>query len=212
VVQDERARLLDLESGQFFALDPVGTQMLRGALAGEPAEAMALLAAEYEVAPERVEADRGRLLEQMQRRGLLAAARPRRSCPRLPGRLALFCWLAWAWICLRLFGWAGTVRLWRRSAGPAPAALAIAEAGDVVETVSRAVQAAAAGHVLNAQCKERALVCWHLLHRRWGLPAQLVLGVMLYPFEAHAWVECGPWTATDERTNCEAYLPVARYR
>ena len=51
----------------------------------------------------------------------------------------------------------------------------------------------------------------HLLRRHFHVPASLVLGVMFYPFQAHAWVEWGPWTFSDDRDRCEVYIPVARF-
>jgi hypothetical protein len=65
---------------------------------------------------------------------------------------------------------------------------------------------------LNTQCKERAVVAWHILRNRWDLPAELVVGVRAFPFEAHAWVECGPWTVTDEGSRCEVFTPAVRYQ
>jgi hypothetical protein len=81
-----------------------------------------------------------------------------------------------------------------------------------VEAVSRAVQEAAAAHLLNTECKERSLVAWRILREHFGLPAELVVGAIPFPFQAHAWVECGSWTVTDERANCETFTPIARYR
>ena len=37
-------------------------------------------------------------------------------------------------------------------------------------------------------CLQRSAAWTHLL-RRYGVPAQLVIGVRTFPFEAHAWVE-----------------------
>jgi hypothetical protein len=211
IVRDDRARLLDLNRGRFYALDPVGTQMLTLALEAGPAAMVGRLAHEYGVAPERVREDWRRLGGELTRKGLLATAPTSPERRKVPGRLTLFWLLAWAWLCVRVFGWAGTVRLWRRGDRPAGPPLPDAEAGRTVEAIGQAIQQAAAVHPLNAQCKERALVGWRFL-RRLGLPAELVIGVMLYPFQAHAWVECGPWTVTDAALVCSAYTPAARYR
>ena len=56
------------------------------------------------------------------------------------------------------------------------------------------------------------MVAWRLSKNRWGLPAELVIGVLAFPFQAHAWVECGPLTVTDERSRCEMFTPAARYQ
>ena len=44
-----------------------------------------------------------------------------------------------------------------------------------------------------------------------GLPARLVMGVALYPFEAHAWTECGDRIVGDDRARCAQFAPVSVY-
>jgi hypothetical protein len=68
-----------------------------------------------------------------------------------------------------------------------------------------------ARHPLSTECKERALVGWWLLAWRFGIASDLVVGAQPYPFEAHAWVECGDWLLADDRDLCESFVPVARY-
>jgi hypothetical protein len=68
--------ILDLASGSYFGLDPVGTSMWRllagGATLAETAEAMA---GEYEVEQPRLEADLLALAERLVAQGLLAPTR-----------------------------------------------------------------------------------------------------------------------------------------
>jgi hypothetical protein len=210
LLQDGLARLLDLEHGRFYALNGTGTRLLTLALELDPGRAVGQVARERGVDEQRVGADWARLLGALQHRRLVLTRGPAYRRP-LPSGMGFWLLLALAWLSLRLFGWARTVRLWQgerhRAAEPWQAGMA-----PVVRRLDQGVRAAAAVHPLNPQCKERAIVAWHILRNRWGLPAELVVGVLAFPFEAHAWVECGPLTVTDDRSRCELYLPAARYQ
>lgn len=205
---DHRLRLVDLEGGRFYALDPIGTDLLEGALDGRLDDAVARVASEYAVPSEQVFADWMVLLHDLRRRRLVVLPATWR---RLPSRIRLAWLLAQAWLSVRLLGWGAAVRFWRRGREHVPGRSLPAQAGEVVHALDRAVQEAAAGHWLNVECKERALVGWYVLSAEFGLPAELVVGIIPFPFQAHAWVECGPWTITDERTQCDLYTPVAHY-
>jgi hypothetical protein len=211
VVQEDTAQLLDLGRGRFFALDPTGTKLVQGVLKDGAMRAIPTVAAEYGVPVEQVRQDWEQLAAEL-RRARLIEATPPRPRKRLPGGWSVFLLLTAGWICVRVFGWARTVRLWQGERRPAQRAWSVAEAGDAVREVSELVKEIASQHPLNTQCKERSLVGWYLLRDGLGLPAELVVGVQAFPFQAHAWVECGPWTVTDDRTNCETFTPAIRYR
>ena len=209
LIQDDMSRLLDLERGRFYALDPTGTRLLSLALEAGSDEAVRRVAGEAGVEVEIVRDDWDALLGQLRSRRLIVDAGPPPS-HIIPGRLGLLLLLALAWVSLRVFGWARTVRLWRIGrvdrAGPWVEGLAPTVVG-----LDEAVRTAAASHILNTQCKERAVVAWHLLRNRWGLPAELVVGILAFPFQAHAWVECGPMVVTDDPSRCALYTPARRY-
>ncbi len=210
VCQDGEARLLDMGRGKFYGMGPLSTRVLTLALDRGPDEAASQVAREHEVPEEQVRRDLGAFLQGLRRKGLIAR-RPARWV-RPPGRVRCLLLLTWAWLSLRLFGWAGSVRLWKRwHAGMRPG-WGPEETAAAVRAVDGAVRASAARHPLNPQCKERALVGWHLLRGAHGLPAHLVVGLELYPFSLHVWVECGPWVVTDDPARCATYSPVARYR
>jgi hypothetical protein len=211
ILHDGHARLMDLQRGQFFTLDAIGAEMLTLALERSPRELVSIIAQAYGANPDQVRADWARLSGELRRDGLIEVVARPFNPGVVPGRMRLFFLLALAWLCLRLFGWAGTIRLWRRGTRLISGTRSAVAIRDVVETVGRAVQDAAAQHVLNAECKERSLVAWRILCEQFGLPATIVVGAIPYPFQAHAWVECGPWTITDERANCDAYIAVARF-
>ncbi len=209
VMQDDLARLLDLNRGRFFALNASGSRLLVLALQSGPAEAVRRVARDCDMAEEDVRADWTKLLGTLRRRRLVATEVPaaRRG---LPGRLRLGLLFTLAWISLRLLGWARTLRLWRLGRTPAPEPWQGGVA-PLVQRLDQAILVSAATHPLSLQCKERAVVAWHILRNRWNLPAVLVIGVMPFPFEAHAWVECGPMTVTEERARCETFQRAIQY-
>jgi Transglutaminase-like superfamily/Coenzyme PQQ synthesis protein D (PqqD) len=212
ILHDGQARLMDFHRGRFFTLDAVAAEMLTLALERAPGELVSDLASKYGVDPHEVNGDWVRLANELRRDGLLVPVESR-PCPvAAPGKVRLFVLLAMAWLSFRLFGWAGTIRIWRRAARAECRNQPDAHSRPVVESIGRAVRNAAAGHLLNTECKERSLVAWYLLRHQFGLPTEIVAGAIPYPFQAHAWVECGPWTITDERANCDAYVPVARFQ
>lgn len=102
---------------------------------------------------------------------------------------------------------ATTVRRGRRLLGPAGAAWTPA---DVAEAISLA-RLMLRWTVVPAKCLEQSLVvCWFMARR--GVPAELVMAVRKYPFEAHAWAR---WdgvalTAPPER-NPEQFRIITRY-
>ncbi len=208
VVQDEAARALDTRRGKFHALDPVGTRMLLAALEGGTEAMIRTIARDYQTPEAQVRADWAALVNQFHRAGLLETVR-RVARPASAGRFAIWVRLALARLSFALLGWERAVSLWGRGARP-DRAVAPADWEPAVAAISERVRRSASRHPLNPQCKERALVCWHLL-RRAGLPARLVMGVMLYPFTAHAWAECQGRIVGDEGARCEQFVPVAVY-
>jgi hypothetical protein len=228
-VLDGTSRLLDL-SGQFYGMSPISTAMLTATLRDGPHEAVRRIAEEYDTPAERVRADLDRFLRDLKERGLVlpgAQARRGRSAADLlagaalgSGRMirrALRPWpTAWAWalltllrLCLWGLGWARTVDVVRALGDPCPDDPR-GEWADDVARVDRLVRRIAAGHILLLECKERALGCWALL-RSAGWPAELVVGVDLFPFLGHCWCESGRWTVGDDRERCERFVPVIRY-
>ena len=208
MLQDEMARLLEFERGRFFVLDIIGTRMLLGALEHGPSEMVRKLAREHEISESRIQDDWRALLQGLERAGLVERL-PRISAQgKLPSAFGVWVRLLLAWVSFRLFGWERTLRVWRRPEAAHSASHADCESA--VLAVDALVREQAGHHPLNPQCKERALVSWCLL-RRMGVPVRLVMGVSFYPFEAHAWTECGPHVVADDRERCEQFTPVAVY-
>lgn len=103
---------------------------------------------------------------------------------------------------LKLRGFGPSVA-WARRAGDRPARGRLAEAE--VERAAYHVAVAAAFFPGRAVCLEQSLALYVLLRRR-GVPAELRVGVQVYPFYAHAWVEL------DGRPVNEDPETVARFR
>lgn len=128
-----------------------------------------------------------------------------------PSRRLVKLLLALSQFSFRLLGWARTVEFWRSCHF-----LACSErhprTQEVIQSVDRIVREAAAATVcLPVACKERALVAYQLLRMKYGLPADLVVGIERHPFRAHAWVECEGEIVADDPSRCETFTPVARY-
>ncbi len=226
-VQDGIARLLNLNRGRFYGLDPVGTKLLTLVLDDGFDVAVDRAADFYGVDHARIRTDLTTLVGELARKRLLVkhrgpvAATRESEKPRgrrghgrttAPGRLTVASLMVLAWFSIRLLGWATTVRLWTRwhraDRGPSPPA----GWDDVIDAVDQLVRDAASRRVLLPMvCKERALVGYQILRAVHGLPAVLKVGIRRHPFEAHAWVECGGRVVTDEPENCAIYQPVAHY-
>lgn len=214
VLQDGVGRLLGLNRGRFYGLDPVGTKMLMLLLDRDPETAASCVATEYGVAEEQVRADVTKLLGDLQRKQLLVCQLPQsQGFPKPPSRFTTSVLLTLAWISIRTLGWIRTIRLWRLWQRPIDNKAPSGDWETAVQAVDSVVREAAAKHMLlpTIACKERALVGWHILKSTFGLPAELVIGINLYPFGAHAWVECGSSIVTDDRSHCEMFTPAARY-
>ncbi len=228
-IDDGSARLLDL-GGEFFAVPATGAEMLRGVVEQGTAATVCRLAAEYGVGEERIRADLDILMHKLEARGLiysLGKGRPRRSCGGLASLIVLS-WLrqvlrsrrSWqkkagrlmtlARLSFRFWGWARTVSLWKECLPESKCQVTAEEEEETVRAIDEAIRAAAAGHLLEMACKERALCCWALI-RSAGVPAKLVVGINLFPLAGHCWCEGGSRTLSDFPDRCATYTPVVRY-
>ncbi len=114
-------------------------------------------------------------------------------------RCALALLVVRGWLKARGFG--PTVARWRRlgerAAGPGLAP-------DEVERAAYHVAVAAAFFPGRAVCLEQSLALYVLLRRR-GVPAELRLGVQVYPFYAHAWVELDGRPVNEDQETVEKF-------
>jgi len=75
---------------------------------------------------------------------------------------------------------------------------------DQVERAAYHVAVAAAFFPGRAVCLEQSLALYLLLRRR-GVPAELRIGVQVYPFYAHAWVELHGEPVNEDRETVEKF-------
>ena len=226
VGRGEEARLVDLLRGRFYAVGAVGARMIRIAVTHGENLVASTIAREYGVPLQTASQDWTDLQQTLRAAGLLQPKRPgigwppglvaktvrnrRASSRAMPSKLYVSLLTIVCWFSLRLLGWARTVRA-LRALHPQPAT----SPGRVlqgVDEVDEAVRQAATGLILNSECKERAIVAWHILRGRFGLPATLLVGIKRYPFQAHAWVEIEGRYISDHQERCQEFSVVARYK
>lgn len=103
---------------------------------------------------------------------------------------------------------AGFRRTWRwmqRHATRTPERHAVDAA--LVTRAEYAVAMAAALYPGHAACLERSLMLYWQL-RRAGVPAAYRMGVQMYPFLAHAWVEVGGVVINDVAEHVRLFRPI----
>lgn len=115
-----------------------------------------------------------------------------------------FLTLVYVDVMMRFFPFRRLYRLLRNCRPSAPRA-------DVAtrQRICSAMDRAAAAYFKRAWCLQRSAACVYLLRRR-GVPAQLVLGVRTFPFEAHAWAELGGRVLNDTTDYTGRFLVLDR--
>jgi len=84
-----------------------------------------------------------------------------------------------------------------------------APAADTVEQICFAVDMACIWYWKEALCLQRSAATACLL-KKYGVPAQLVIGAQQMPFKAHAWVEVGGRVVNDKPYTPEMYAVLDR--
>jgi len=82
-------------------------------------------------------------------------------------------------------------------------------APDAVERICQAVDMACIWYWKEALCLQRSAATACLL-RKYGVPAQMVIGAQQMPFKAHAWVEVGGRVVNDKSYTPEMYSVLDR--
>jgi len=83
------------------------------------------------------------------------------------------------------------------------------EAADATEQICSAVDMACIWYWKEALCLQRSAATACLL-KRYGVPAQMVIGAQQMPFKAHAWVEVGGRVVNDKPYMTEIYAVLDR--
>jgi hypothetical protein len=85
-----------------------------------------------------------------------------------------------------------------------------APASDTVEEICSAVDMACIWYWKQALCLQRSAVTACLL-KKYGVPAQMVIGAQQMPFKAHAWVEVDGRVVNDKPYTPEMYVVLDRW-
>jgi hypothetical protein len=80
---------------------------------------------------------------------------------------------------------------------------------DAIERINGAVDMASIWYWKEALCLQRSAATACLL-RKYGVPAQLVIGAQQLPFKAHAWVEVDGRVVNDKPYTAEMYAVLDR--
>jgi hypothetical protein len=80
---------------------------------------------------------------------------------------------------------------------------------DAVERICSAIDMACIWYWKEALCLQRSAATACLL-KKYGVPAQLVIGAQQMPFKAHAWVEVGGHVVNDKPYTPEMYAVLDR--
>ena len=83
------------------------------------------------------------------------------------------------------------------------------EAVDAIEQICSAVDMACIWYWKEVWCLQRSAATACLL-KRYGIPAQMVIGAQQMPFKAHAWVEVGGRVVNDKPYVPEIYAVLDR--
>ena len=227
-LQDGTARLLDL-GGNFYALSQTAATMLIETLKGDTARASYHIASIYEVDQERLLCDLRTLLCELEAKKLICQRdhpftpsygsritsmllrgllRYLQTCP-FSLKIKVWMLLTLAYFSICLLGWPATVTAWQRfMKGKVP--YQKSEEGAATAIIHETLLSVKSSHLLPVACKECALSCWFLL-RAAGLPARLVVGMMLCPLASHCWCEIGASVVGDEEDKCQQFTPILSY-
>jgi hypothetical protein len=85
----------------------------------------------------------------------------------------------------------------------------ISPESDAIEAVSSAINLACIWYPKEVLCLQRSAACVCLL-RRYGIPAQMIIGAQQMPFKAHAWVEVSGKVVNDKSYTPEMYAELDR--
>jgi Transglutaminase-like superfamily/Coenzyme PQQ synthesis protein D (PqqD) len=215
-VVDGNVIILDLRSGEYKILDEVATAMWRLALDGVDRQVCVdSLVDQFEAEPVEVAVDLDRFLSDAQAAGLLTQQADLAPTPSLrPQSWPESCLMAGAWWTLlrtkSLLSAKGFAHVYTRlgayekprvKAGDLPVRLARAE---------RAFSLAENFFVMDSaprDCLPRSFSLYRFLLLA-GIPADHVIGVWRFPFQAHAWVECegNPLFDSPDHTGCYTEL------
>lgn len=217
--------LLDLESGKYHSLNPVGARVWQGLANGRSrAQILRQLTELFDAPPEQIRADVDGILERFTRLGILVPETERPAArstvePAAPSELATTpqqeslqssparprFGVDLVWLVRGLFALVHMDVLARRRGFPGVYQAILRSrpkqprpASQRLQRILAAVQRAASFYYKRRWCLQRSAAAAYLLRRN-GFAAQLVLGAQLMPFAAHAWIELDGQVINDDQ-------------
>jgi hypothetical protein len=230
-VGDGSGRLLSLK-GDFFALSPASAEILELLLVRPLKAALQELYSIFDAPESLIRKDVSNLLTALHRRRLITSnsryqrvGNQKYDAPltiqsallntfwRVPVGCSQAAWalLALARLSCRLWGWSTSLACWKRFLSYRCAYCRRAGYLERAAAIDETVRRVASRHPMGMSCKERALVCWFLLAKV-NIPADLVLGINLYPLSSHCWCESSGHVFSDDWERCRRYEAIYRYR
>lgn len=227
-VWDGTSRVIDF-GGESFGLNVTATRMLTTTLTLGSTAAIQQLFASSVISEEQICEDHASLFGDLVRRGVVQRKEMSQSNSNLKGflpyvggklvescciraatsRSALITLMTLGSIYVRCFGWAKTLRLWRRAVHNATAARVSGLEISIAQFSSN-VKNALASCPVPVDCKVRALTSASVLSAA-GMPAEIVIGIDLFPFLGHCWCECEGTAIADRIDRCTRFTPVIRH-
>ncbi len=215
--------LLDLRTASYVVLDRVATAMWQVLTShADEARRLAELAERFDAPGGVLRGDLDAFARDCLERGFLAPEPPAPAAsPAGPergdaarGALAVRAWLSLLATSRSIArrGFSDTYRRYARL--PRPASGGGEDVGALVSRAERAFSRAENFFVLRSaprDCLPRSLALFRFL-RSVGVPAEHCIGVQRFPFEAHAWVECGGSVVLDAPSFTRGYAEIARLR
>lgn len=216
-IVDGRAVLLDLSAGKYVIFDQVATAMWRTLLsAGTRQEGVRRLTEEFDAPAASLESDLSEFARVCLQRGYLQreAPRHRKSYQPLSVHKTALTLRAWWSLLLtsRTLAKEGFARTYEAYSGFAQPSAAAAESHALISRAERAFRRAENFFLLRKaprDCLPRSLALYRFLLSA-GIPAEHVIGIQMYPFQAHAWVECQGLVLCDMRDHVSCFSELAR--
>jgi hypothetical protein len=215
-IVDGLAVILDLRHGSYVILDKVATAMWRVLLTAAPQDRISILERQFAVPAARLATDLETFANRCVERGFLAerpappVVRPALDRSRR-GATALRAW--WSLLATtRALAKNGFSTTYRRYSGLAKPVAEGRQLDDMLRRAERAFARAEHFFVMRTapkDCLPRSLALYRFMLSA-GIPVDHCIGVMRFPFAAHAWVECRGRVLNDSESKVRLYAELTR--
>ncbi|HXZ01267.1 MAG TPA: lasso peptide biosynthesis B2 protein [Stellaceae bacterium] len=216
-VVDDLAVILDLRTGEYVILDRTATTMWRVLLDTEPERRLPTLQHHFDAPAERLAADLEGFAASCVERGFLRRERPPPPPPPAElevaarGSLLLRAW--WTlFVTTRGLARQQFPQIYRRCSQLPKPTTSGSRSDDLLRRALAAFSGAENFFIIAAaprDCLPRSLALYRFLMTS-GVPVEHCIGVVRYPFEAHAWVEYRGEVLLDAPDYVRSYAELAR--